>query len=126
MKKPAKTPGLHCCPAMEQATSDKCPQHGASCPDNTVRFYRSQQGGHFGIPDIGGRMYHRVIFYCPWCGTPIKNPDEHMSRQVHAKQAKAYTKGGTVMVGCFLSLEEREEEQRKINEERRKTEEENS
>ena len=58
----------YCCDSLKGHLTNKCEQHGLSCPDNIVQIMRN---GDYAIPHVDLISYY-VIKYCPWCGTKLE------------------------------------------------------
>lgn len=60
-----------CCETMGTQLALVCPDHAepADCPDSLVARWPN---GIVGLRIHDGGASISEIFYCPWCGTPVK------------------------------------------------------
>ncbi|MCW2921595.1 MAG: hypothetical protein JWL76_1469 [Thermoleophilia bacterium] len=65
-----------CCNVMESHLDPPCDLHDNAwdCPDVTLT--QSKRDGSIGIPVRDGGSARIGIAFCPWCGSPLPNPQE--------------------------------------------------
>lgn len=65
----------HCCEAMTWHVNHQCDVHRYpfDCPDHVV--YYNQEANHYGLLIHDGGSSYYSIRYCPWCGSPLPDPD---------------------------------------------------
>lgn len=66
-----RTEKAHCCTAMTEAVTYRCPQHPDpfDCGDSVV--YYSAMFNEYGLIIYDGGASYLLIPHCPWCGTAL-------------------------------------------------------